>query len=80
MNLKRGECSSLTPTSRRRAKEETEYAAMLKEQELKQLERNEELVLDRLAREDDAARARAEMQMRKKLETAMKVEEARAER
>ncbi|GMH75850.1 hypothetical protein TrRE_jg1826 [Triparma retinervis] len=62
-----------------RAKEETEYAAMLKEQELKQLERNEELVLDRLAREDDAARARAEMQMRKKLETAMKVEEARAE-
>lgn len=34
-----------------RAKEETEYAEMLKEQELKQLERNEELVLDRLARE-----------------------------
>ena len=61
-----------------RVKEATEYAEMVKEQELKQLERNEELVLARLGREDEAARLRAEAQMRKKLETAMQIEEARA--
>ena len=62
-----------------RAKDEEEYIRATIEAELVQVQRSEELTLQRLAKEDEAARVRAEEAMRLKLEAAQKVEQARAE-
>ena len=62
-----------------RAKDEEEYVRTTNEAELMQMQRSEDLTLQRLAKEDEAARVRAEEAMRFKLEAAQKVEQARAE-
>ena len=62
-----------------RARDEEEYIRATHEAELAQLKRSEELTLQRLAREDEAARVRAEESMKRKLEAAQRVEQARAE-
>ena len=49
-----------------------EYAELMKEQEVAQLKKNEDLVLARLKKEDEAARKRAEATMAKKVRVAEK--------
>lgn len=62
-----------------RARDEEEYVRATNEAELAQMQRSEELTLQRLVKEDEAARVRGEEAMRFKLEAAQRVEQARAE-
>jgi len=58
----------------RRARDEEEYENVVREAEMEQIRRSEELTIDRLKREDEAARVRAKESMQMKFETSQKAE------
>lgn len=61
-----------------RTKDEEEYSNALKEFEIKQMQRSEDLTMKRLDREDYAARVRAETSMMNKLQASQQLERARS--
>ena len=60
-----------------RLKEDEEYSKALAQSQMEQIRRSEELVIQRLIREDEAAKERAEEYLKKKVETSQMVETAR---
>ena len=62
-----------------RAKNEEEYDRVNQQAEEEHIRRSENMTLQRLVREDDAARARAEQEMVLKLETSQQLEQAKYE-
>jgi hypothetical protein len=63
----------------KRAQDDEEYANALAASEVEQIQRSEELVVQRLIREDAAARKRTEEYLKKRIETSQLVEQARME-
>ncbi len=62
-----------------RAQDDEEYANALAASGVEQIQRSEELIVQRLIREDEAARKRTEDYLKKRIETSQLVEQARME-
>ncbi|KAL7547399.1 hypothetical protein ACHAWF_014562 [Thalassiosira exigua] len=62
-----------------RAKNEEEYAEAMRVAEEEQIRRSEEITMERLKREDEAARVRTEMLLKSKFEASQRIEQTRTE-